>query len=203
MAARPWFIVFEGIDGSGKTTQAKLLVAKLNELGIRTIFTAEPSDGPFGKRIREAPARLSPSDEEQLFREDRRDHLARVILPALEAGVTVICDRYIFSSAAYQGARGLDPQEIVRLNREFAPAPDLIILLEISAEHGLERIRCGRDCFTDFEKHDELVRVAEIYVELDDPALERISAKGPVEEIHGIILGILKKRGFLLVENNQ
>jgi dTMP kinase len=197
MAARPWFIVFEGIDGSGKTTQAKLLVAKLNELGIRAIFTAEPSDGPFGKRIREAPARLSPHEEEQLFRVDRRDHLARVILPALEAGVTVICDRYIFSSAAYQGARGLDPREIITLNREFAPAPDLVILLEISAEHGLERIRCGRDCFTDFEKHDELVRVAEIYVELDDPTIERISAEGSVEEIHEIVLGILKKREFL------
>ncbi len=85
-----------------------MLANHLASRGVRVLFTAEPSDGPVGVFIKSLKIRAQPEEEARLFTEDRRDHLRRTIVPALEKGITVICDRYVYSSAAYQGARGID-----------------------------------------------------------------------------------------------
>src|SRR4030042_6942583 len=117
---KPLFIVFEGIDGAGKSVQAKMLADHLQAVGIPLVLTAEPSEGPIGRYIRSLKVRPEPVEEERLFTEDRRHHVQNVIIPALRRGATVICDRYIYSSAAYQGARGMDPEKILAENRQFA-----------------------------------------------------------------------------------
>ncbi len=93
MGAKALFIVFEGIDGSGKTLQARMLASRLERCGVWYLLTAEPSEGPVGRQIRALTFRLSPSEETHLFTADRRDHLERPIMPALARGQIVICDR--------------------------------------------------------------------------------------------------------------
>ena len=116
---KPLFIVFEGIDGAGKSTQAGMLADRLRADEIPFILTAEPSDGPTGRLIKSLKVRPNPEEEARLFTEDRRHHVQNVIIPALKEGKTVICDRYVYSSVAYQGARGIDPAEILAENRQF------------------------------------------------------------------------------------
>jgi len=186
------FIVFEGIDGSGKSTQARLLARRLEVEGIAVVLTAEPSDGPTGRLIRSLKTRPDPKEEERLFTEDRRDHVNRVILPALRQGRTVICDRYIHSSAAYQGARGLDSREIIARNLRFAPLPDVVFLLEIPVEMAVTRIRSARaDGFTAFEAVEDLRAVDAVYRTMDDPVIIRLDGHRDPEEIHRQVMSIL------------
>lgn len=193
---KPCFIVFEGIDGSGKSTQAKILARRLAELGIPTLLTAEPSDGPVGLIIKSLTARPSPEEEARLFTEDRRDHVERVILPALAEGRTVICDRYVHSSVAYQGARGLDPAAILSAQRTFAPEPDAIFLLAVPVDTGLARIGTDRHgSFSAFEVRENLEAVAAVYSGLTDPLITRIDGTGSVEHIHSIIMDCLRGLG--------
>jgi dTMP kinase len=193
---KPCFIVFEGIDGSGKSTQAKLLAARLADRGIPVLLTAEPSDGPVGQIIRSMTTRLEPEEEARLFTEDRRDHVERIILPALTEGRTVICDRYIYSSVAYQGARGLDQEAIISAQRHFAPQPDIIFLLEISPDIALGRItseRGGR--LSTFEVRENLEAVDAVYRGLSDPLIRRIDGTGDLESIHAAIIDALLEVG--------
>jgi dTMP kinase len=193
---KPCFIVFEGIDGSGKSTQANLLARRLADLGIPVLLTAEPSDGPVGQIIRSLTTRLEAEEETRLCTEDRRDHVERVILPALVEGRTVICDRYVHSSVAYQGARGVDQAAILSAQRPFAPQPDVIFLLEIPAEIALARIgsaRCGR--FSAFEVRQDLEAVDAVYRRIADPVIRRIDGTGSLESIHSIIMACLKELG--------
>ena len=127
-------IILEGIDGTGKSTQAKLLANSLRDQGHRVVLSREPTDGACGRRLRESATtgRLSPEEELQLFHQDRREHVETLIEPSLHGGEIVILDRYYFSTMAYQGVRGFDPQEIRRVNEEFAPQPDLLLLLDLS-----------------------------------------------------------------------
>src|SRR5262245_31030289 len=129
---RGLLIAFEGIDGAGKTTQARRLVSDLTERGVPAIYTKEPTDGPHGRAIRATATtgRLPPAEELALFVADRREHVAGELEPALTAGTCVVIDRYYLSTAAYQGARGLDPARILTDNEAFAPAPDVCFLLD-------------------------------------------------------------------------
>lgn len=191
---KPLFMVFEGIDGSGKTTQAKMLADRLAARGVRVLFTAEPSDGPVGVFIKSLKIRAQPEEEARLFTEDRRDHLRRTIIPALEQGITVICDRYVYSSAAYQGARGIDPESILAENRAFALQADITFLLEVGVELAMERIGSGRrNTYTPFEIRSELEKVDAIYRSLADPLLKRINGEGPPDEVHEIIMAQLQQ----------
>jgi dTMP kinase len=195
-AIKPCFIVFEGIDGAGKSTQAKLLARRLAELGIPVLLTAEPSDGPVGQTIRSLKTRLEAEEEARLFTEDRRDHVERVILPALAEGRTVICDRYVHSSVAYQGARGVDQVAIISAQRPFAPQPDVIFLLEIPADTALARIgsaRRGR--FSTFEVREDLEAVDAVYRSITDPVIRRIDGTSSLESIHSIIMAGLRELG--------
>lgn len=163
---RGLFVVVEGIDGSGSTTQVRALTARLEALGHRVLATREPSDGPVGSYLRQIMARevrhsADPSTMALLFAADRRDHLDREILPALAEGQIVICDRYLLSSLAYQGCLLADLPWVRELNRAAVPA-DLTFLLDLPVEAATAR-RSGRD-FTQIYEHDELqLAVAQAY----------------------------------------
>jgi dTMP kinase len=195
----PRFVVFEGIDGSGKSTQAGLLADRMRREGFSVVLTSEPSEGPVGALIKSLTVRPQPEEEAHLFTEDRRDHLRRVIIPALNGGSIVICDRYVYSSAAYQGARGVDPAAIIRENCAFALRPHVTFLLEISVEEGLARIGSGRaNGFSTFEVREDLEKVAKIYSELSDPTIVRIDGLDHQERIHEQIVRTLNQLGLRL-----
>jgi len=160
--------VFEGIDGSGKTTQRARVAEALRARGLPVVELFEPSDSPSGRRIRaiargDEPA-VTPEEELELFLEDRRENVARHIGPALAGGALVLLDRYYFSTIAYQGARGLDPDAIRRRNEAFAPPPDRVFYFRIDAPTALARIERARGRpSAHFERRDYLERVQAIF----------------------------------------
>lgn len=141
------FISFEGIEGSGKSTAQRLLAEHLQGLGYDPLLTREPGGCALGRSLRpillDARTRgLSSRAELYLFLADRAQHVAEVIRPALEAGQTVLCDRYADSTLAYQGyGRGLDPEHLRRINDMATGGlmPDLTLLLDLPVHCGLER----------------------------------------------------------------
>ncbi|HEY3355668.1 MAG TPA: dTMP kinase [Polyangia bacterium] len=161
-------IVLEGIDGSGTTTQARLLTEWLRRQGAGAHLTREPSDGPVGRLIREillgSHAPVAGDTMALLFAGDRADHLAREMLPQLAAGVHVITDRYYHSSLAYQALEA-DRAWVEELNRR-ARRPDVTFLLDVAAaEAERRRTAAGRP----EERYDRLEtqrRIAENYREL-------------------------------------
>lgn len=163
---RGLLVVLEGIDGSGKTTQARRLLRRLRRRGHKAAFFREPTRGKWGREIKRQAARadsLTPEQELELFVKDRRENVARNLLPALAAGKVVVLDRYYFSTIAYQGAKGLDTGRIRRLNEAFAAPPDLVVVLDVDAGAGLARIRGRKTRDELFEREDYLVRVREIF----------------------------------------
>jgi dTMP kinase len=174
-----FFVVIEGIDGAGKSTQAKLLGERLTARGHRVVLSREPTMGQYGKLLRESAqtGRLSIKEEVELFLKDRREHVNELILPRLREGCVVIVDRYYFSTAAYQGARGVDPQELIRRNEEFAPEPDLLVLFDLPVEDGLSRVRARGDKADHFEQVEALRRVREIFLSIDKPYLVKVDAR--------------------------
>jgi dTMP kinase len=139
------FIVLEGGDGSGKSTQATRLVARLQEAGREVVVTREPGGTDVGARIRTlvlGGGTIDPATEALLIAADRAEHVASVIRPALERGAVVVSDRFVPSSLAYQGvARGLGVEEIARLS-EWATGglqPDLVVVLDVPAEEAVRR----------------------------------------------------------------
>ena len=175
----------EGIDGCGKTTVAGLIAQYCGERGIGCCLSKEPTGVGPGAKLRESAkaGRLTPEQELQLFLDDRKAHVERSINPALQLGYVVVLDRYYFSTMAYQGARGLDPADIQSRNEAFAPVPDLLLLLDLSPEEGLERIRKRGDTPNDFETIESLRGCKKIFDSLDTPYLRRISANAPVAEV--------------------
>ncbi len=165
-------IVFEGIDGSGKTTQARALVRRLRARGHETVFFREPTRGRWGREIRRRAVRadsLTPEEELDLFVRDRKENVQHNLRPALEKGKVVVLDRYYFSTMAYQGAKGIDPARIRRMNERFAPRPDLVIILDVGAGLGLSRIEDRKVREELFEREDYLARVREIFRGLRGP----------------------------------
>ena len=156
----PLFITFEGIDGSGKSTQAKLLVAHLNQLTHKTILTREPGGSPGAEEIRALlvegdPARWSPETEILLFTAARRDHLEKTILPNLAAGAHVVSDRFADSTRVYQGVARADLRKTVdtlhslMIGRE----PDITFVVDMDPKAALARglaRKSGEDRFEEF-----------------------------------------------------
>lgn len=178
---RGLLIVLEGIDGSGKTTQARALLRRLRRRGREAVFLREPSRGTWGREIRRMAARadsLTPEEELDLFVKDRRENVERNIRPALEAGTIVVLDRYYFSTIAYQGAKGIDIRRIRRMNEAFAVPPDLVIILDVDATSGLARIGGRKTRDELFEREDYLVRVARIFCRLVGPPIVHIDGRG-------------------------
>ena len=145
MPARGVFVVLEGGDGSGKSTQAASLAARLQDAGREVVVTREPGGTDVGARIRTlvlGGGTIDPATEALLIAADRAEHVASVIRPALERGAVVVSDRFVPSSLAYQGvARGLGVEEIARLS-EWATGglePDLVVVLDVPAEEAVRR----------------------------------------------------------------
>ena len=185
MTRTGFLLVLEGIDGSGKSTLARQLAAWLRERGREVITSREPTDGPFGAALRQSAktGRLSLEAELDLFLKDRAEHVAALISPALARGAIVILDRYYFSTAAYQGARGLDPQAIIDSNEKFAPVPDLVFLLDLDPTAGSARIHRRGDTLDDFEALDYQREVRRIFLSLDRPFIHRIDAARSAEAV--------------------
>jgi dTMP kinase len=192
------FISLEGVDGSGKSTQARLLV---EALGPETLPIREPGGTDAAERIRELLADpalpLEPLAELMLFCAARADLTERVIRPALEAGRTVVSDRFSDSSVAYQGAaRGLGVGEVIGLCDTATDGlwPDLTLLLRVDPEVGLGRAE-GEDRFE--AEGLELQRaVAEAYEEIAIIASDRvvvIDASGTVDEVHARVMEALNE----------
>ena len=162
------FIVFEGIDGSGKSEQARRLCAALAAEGHRVVSTREPTDGLWGRRYRAWASRAfeaTPDEVLHWFLEDRRDHVAALIRPALARGDVVICDRYRDSTRAYQAAQGIDREKLAGLfaGAEF-PEPDLVLWLRVPVATALARM--GRNASERFERAEFLFRVDAEYERL-------------------------------------
>ena len=184
---RGLLLAFEGIDGSGKSTQARRLAARLVAGGVDVVSTGEPTDGAIGRRIREmlrSGTAVAPELELAWFCDDRREHVAEVIRPALEAGRVVITDRYYFSTLAYQGARGLDAQAIRAQSEAEFPIPDLVLLLEVEARAGLDRTRArGGPLQPNFEREDFLERVAAQFAALEGEVIQRIDGAAEPDSV--------------------
>jgi dTMP kinase len=190
--ARGVLVALEGIDGTGKSTQAKRLAALLSEQGYAVTRLREPTLSPWGRRIREATTAgfgvLAPAQELELFLQDRRYDVAAHIDPALAARQLVLMDRYYFSTIAYQGARGFDPEHIRCLNEAFAPRPDLVLLLMMPPAQALERIRQARGQTDDvFERDNHLTNVDRIYRTLIGPQVRSIDASQPIEVVTAVM----------------
>ena len=187
---RGLFIVIEGIDGTGKSTQAQRLGEWLTAQDREVVLSREPTAGPWGKKLRESAAtgRLSAEDELQYFLNDRRQHVEELIAPSLATGKIVILDRYYFSTMAYQGARGFDPSEIRRKNEEFAPVPDLLLIMDLDVDSALERIGARGDTANEFEKRENLERCREIFLSLKDESFVRvIDTRGTLDEVARLV----------------
>jgi len=189
------FIVFEGIDGCGKSTQVARLAERLQKAGHQVALTAEPTDLPSGRILRQALSGKLPKSECEmavLFVTDRIAHNISEggIRSLLDRGVTVICDRYYYSTLAYQGlttdyawvkSMNLDCPEITR--------PDLCIYLDLLPEESLRRIAAGRDNVEIYENHETLTEVRNRFLEVigdlraAGERIETVDASGSREEI--------------------
>jgi len=198
------FIVIEGIDGAGKSTQAKLLAKWFETKGYDVVLTKEPTDTAFGKLIRKLVltggregiidgAKISHEAEALLFAADRAEHVKKLIEPSIKAGKVVISDRYFYSSLAYQWARGLDLEWLINLNK-FAIRPDLVILLDLPVKESMKRIN-GRQLKSEFDRIAELQKkVRENYLKLVEmfPEMKIVNALASIEDIHNDIVALVE-----------
>ena len=194
------FITFEGIDGSGKSTQARLLADYLSARGTRVFLTKEPGEGKLGEAIRaeildRRDISIDPYAELCLFCADRAQHVRELILPKLEDGCTVICDRYYDSTLAYQGSgRELDPGLVRRMAMasSLGVEPDVTFFLSIPVERALLRLKDrekerNRMDEEPFEFHSRVDRGYGELVAEGIPRIRVIEASGSPGEIHAEI----------------
>jgi dTMP kinase len=175
------FIVFEGIDGAGKTTQIELLKAALAERGFFCKTSAEPTELPSGKEIRAALSgkiKKTPLEMAEMFAHDRTLHNTDPeigINRALSNGFTVISDRYYYSSLAYQGAAlGYETVASLNLDNKDIRTPDLCIFLDLTPERSLERINSRGETAEIYENYDYLKKTREMFFEV----FEKLRARG-------------------------
>ncbi|MBN2199030.1 MAG: dTMP kinase [Candidatus Aminicenantes bacterium] len=197
---RGLLVVLEGIDGSGKTTQARRLAGALRRAGVDTALFREPTRGPWGRMIRRLarrPRSLNAEEELFLFLLDRRDNVERNLKPALRRKKTIVLDRYYFSTIAYQGARGISRDRIRRLNERFAPPPDLVFILDVPPGRGLGRITGRRKREPLFERKSYLRRVRRNFLDFRGPAFVHLDGRGDpgvlARDIRGRVFRLLHK----------
>jgi dTMP kinase len=211
MNKRGKFITFEGVEGCGKTTQSALLCDYLRKECIDVVDTREPGGTELGERIREML--LSPTDstpapvaELLLFLAARAQLVAEVVVPALEIGKWVVCDRFSDATLAYQGhGRRIETGEIRKLN-EIATGgfrPDLTILLDLDVKTGISRAVAGKKEFAESDNGDRMERedgkfhrrVRDGYLELAGEEPDRIKVipvTGSIEEVHRIVVSLVE-----------
>jgi dTMP kinase len=190
---RGTFIAFEGVEGAGKGTQVDLARKFLEEQGYDVMVTREPGGTALGERLRDSlldrnHESVDARAEALLFAASRAQHVSRVIRPALEEGKVVLCDRYLDSSLAYQGAgRGLGEQDVLSLNVWATQGlfPDLVILLNLEADQGLSRL--GEQDRIESEDEAFHAKVADAFLRIAEDHPERfrvIDATGPPDVVH-------------------
>jgi dTMP kinase len=212
------FITFEGIDGSGKSTQLRLLNNFLRTRGCNAVVTREPGGTTLGLRLREAlldaQEEVDPLTELLVFAADRAQHVRRKLVPALESGAVVISDRYADATVAYQGAgRGFPPELIAQIVQLATGGlkPDLTLLFDVTVAESINRTTrrtssrnpAGRDRL-DIEAAEFHARVRDAYLQLASAEPERIKVidtSGTVEQTHQrvkqVIVPFLSSAGFL------
>ena len=181
-----FLIVIEGIDGAGKSTQAEILMKRLQEKGFEVVYFREPSQSRWGREIKKKagdPESLTPEEELDLFIKDRKDNVKKNLKPALEEKKIVILDRYYFSTIAYQGAKGIDRERIRRTNEEFAVKPDLVFILDVDPREGLDRIKNRKRKDALFERAEYLVKVREIFRSFQGEEFVHIDASKPKNKV--------------------
>jgi len=185
MHKKGFLLTIEGIDGAGKTTLAKSLHDKLQSMQIPVILSKEPTDGPYGKKIRESAKtkRLPLERELFLFIQDRKEHVEKIIKPALKNGKVVILDRYMYSTIAYQGARGASVAEIYQEHCDFAIEPDLLVILDLPIDEALARIKKTRGSTDEFEVKSYLKQVASNYLKVKAPVILYLEATKSTEDL--------------------
>ncbi len=199
------FIVFEGIDGSGKSTQIQKISKKLENLGYNVYATFEPTDGPIGELIRQMLAGEIPTDQRtiaSLFAADRTDHLLNKkngIRSKIDQGVLVLCDRYYFSSYAYH-AQYIDMAWVIHANALNAEIlkPDLTVFMDVDPQTCFERIKKNREQFEMYEKIDIMKTVRANYFKAFDALKDAekiavIDANQSMENVEDAILTEVKK----------
>jgi dTMP kinase len=187
------FICIEGLDGCGKTTQAKLLAKKLRK-SHNALYTAEPSHGKIGTYIRKSylygEKRLSIVLEALLFAADRIEHVENEVIPALKEGRLVISDRYVYSSLAYQGAAGLNLDWIEKVN-EHALKPDLAVFIDVNPEAVMNRLKPKKSVMENLETQK---KVREIYLKfVEDGSLTRINGDKSKNEVAKEVYAVVTK----------
>lgn len=196
MGKKGIFIVIEGLDGSGKTTQAGLLAKKLSQK-YNVLLTAEPSRGKIGTFIRQGclyeEKRLPTEAEALLFAADRIEHMQKEVKPALDEGKLVICDRYIYSSLAYQGSARLSLDWIETINAR-ALQPDFSIFIDVDPERVMERLQRKKSVMETLETQR---KVREVYLKfVEKGELIRVDGDKPKkavgDELYAVVLGLLK-----------
>ncbi len=186
MSSRGVFIVIEGIDGAGKTSASVRLAAFARERDRRVVETREPTDGEWGRRYRawaRGECEASPDEVLRFFVEDRREHVAKTIAPALAQGDVVICDRYLHSTLAYQAAQGISRARLAEAMRgESFPEPDLVLWLRLPVGQALARL--GPGATERFERAAFLERVDAEYEAL---GLDPVDASGSADELAALL----------------
>lgn len=187
------FIVLEGLDGSGKTTIARMLVRELENQGYKVVYTYEPTDSEVVKIVKSLYNDLrDPYVDALTFALDRLLHVKTVIKPALERGHIVVSDRYFYSSVAYQSAGGAPADWVLEVNK-WALRPDLAVYLDVDPVTGLRRKAGAYSRFTEFENLNLLFKVREAYLKMVETGLlVMVNAERPVEEVFAEVYGLVR-----------
>ncbi|EQA54627.1 dTMP kinase [Leptospira kmetyi] len=195
---KPFFIVFEGIDGSGKSTLCKSLTEKLSARGISSIGFTEPTSLETGKYLRKflrGEIELGREEQIEAFLNDRNESLRQNILPSLESGKNVLLDRYMYSTAAYQSGEDLSPETILKKNleRNFK-TPDVLFYLDLKPEIALERLDRRKENKERFETLSQLQKIHSAYERILPQETIRIDGEKGPDQIVSECLEILLKR---------
>lgn len=194
-------IVFEGVDGSGKTTQWRLLTERLLREDYPVLASCEPTYGPWGQKIRRellrGTAEIPVATQLYWFRQDRREHNRGLIEPALRRGELVVLDRYYYSTVAYQGTLGgSNPQTVLDFERELSPAPTICFLLTLEPEVAFQRIM-NRGLPATTETFARLLAVTAAYAALEDACIVWLDARHDVDTLHTEVWQHLCTRGIV------
>ncbi len=193
------FIVIEGLDGSGQTTQAALLKDFLEGNSYEVVLTKEPTmESEAGRKIRailNEKEKIESSKLQELFTQDRKNHLENLVVPALKKGKVVISDRYCFSTFAFGASDSLSLEQLISSNEQFL-LPDVTIILRVSPGICIERIEKRGEHKTLFEKEKKLARVWQTYAVLPErfPNLYIVDGERPREEIFDEIKSIVRSK---------
>jgi len=192
-------IVFEGIDGAGKTTVSRKIVEILSSKGFKTFYTREPSDSPFAQLLNDLKTKIDtgPIIDALAMSLDRAFHMMNEVEPRLAEGYVVVMDRYYHSTIAYQGAMGADIKWIRDINRVFR-RPDIAFYLDVSVETAMRRIRDKKSKWPFYEFKDFLSKVRDIYLKLvEENELIYVDAERDLNDVINQVIKILREKTSL------